>query len=137
MLFFFPPEPLSLSGDEGFWGGFMDGLQSQSTPMSDIFSLLTFIPSLAVGARRLHDIGRTGWWQISPLIAIIGLTVAAIVSIGTDSGSNLAVVVMIVSGLIMLGLFILILVWYCTDSHRHENKYGPSPKYGSQASAFD
>ncbi|MEO0731445.1 MAG: DUF805 domain-containing protein [Bacteroidota bacterium] len=29
-----------------------------------------FIPSLAVGARRLHDTGRSGWWQ---LIALTGI----------------------------------------------------------------
>ena len=37
-------------------------------PLGSIVSLgaffVTFIPSLAVTARRLHDIGRTGWWQL-------------------------------------------------------------------------
>ena len=31
---------------------------------SGLFSLVTLIPSLALGARRLHDINRTGWWQL-------------------------------------------------------------------------
>ena len=29
--------------------------------------LVTFIPSLALASRRLHDIGKSGWWQILPL----------------------------------------------------------------------
>ncbi len=29
-----------------------------------ISRLLLLIPSLAVGARRLHDIGRSGWWLL-------------------------------------------------------------------------
>jgi uncharacterized membrane protein YhaH (DUF805 family) len=29
-----------------------------------LFSFAMLLPSLAVGARRLHDIGRTGWWQL-------------------------------------------------------------------------
>nr|WP_244598285.1 DUF805 domain-containing protein [Pseudohoeflea suaedae] len=41
-------------------------------PLSTIFSLAILIPSLAVGARRLHDVGRTGWWLLLGLIPIIG-----------------------------------------------------------------
>jgi len=40
-----------------------------------IFQLAVILPSLAVGARRLHDIGRTGWWQLIALIPLIGLLV--------------------------------------------------------------
>ena len=28
------------------------------------FSIIMFLPSLAVSARRLHDTGRSGWWQM-------------------------------------------------------------------------
>ena len=27
-------------------------------------SVVTLIPSIAIGARRLHDIGRSGWWLL-------------------------------------------------------------------------
>jgi uncharacterized membrane protein YhaH (DUF805 family) len=30
------------------------------------------IPSLSVGARRLHDIGRSGWWQLLWFIPLVG-----------------------------------------------------------------
>ena len=30
------------------------------------------LPSLAVGARRLHDIDKSGWWQLVGLIPFIG-----------------------------------------------------------------
>ena len=43
-----------------------------SSILSMLFSLLTIVPSLAVGARRLHDIGRSGWWQLLGLIPILG-----------------------------------------------------------------
>ena len=33
-------------------------------------SLALLLPALAVGARRLHDIGRTGWWQLLLLTGI-------------------------------------------------------------------
>ena len=37
------------------------------------FQLL--IPGLAVGARRLHDTDRSGWWQLLVLIPLIGAIV--------------------------------------------------------------
>lgn len=42
-----------------------------------IFSLLTTLPLLAIGSRRLHDIGKSGWWQLLILtgIGIIPLTI--------------------------------------------------------------
>lgn len=57
--------------------------------LSLIFSLAIIIPSLAVGVRRLHDIGRTGWWYLIILIPILGI-IALIVfwcSRGTE-GTN-------------------------------------------------
>jgi len=29
-----------------------------------LFSLVTLLPMIAVGARRLHDTNRSGWWQL-------------------------------------------------------------------------
>ncbi len=43
--------------------------------LSSIYGLAVLLPSLAVGARRLHDIGRSGWWQLLLLIPLVGLIV--------------------------------------------------------------
>jgi len=48
------------------------GFASDFTPLSSLFSLAILIPSLAVGARRLHDTGRSGWWQLIALIPLVG-----------------------------------------------------------------
>lgn len=37
-----------------------------------LFSVVTFLPSLAVTARRLHDTNRSGWLQLLILIPLIG-----------------------------------------------------------------
>jgi len=37
-----------------------------------LYALLVFIPSFAVGVRRLHDIGKSGWMLLISLIPIIG-----------------------------------------------------------------
>jgi uncharacterized membrane protein YhaH (DUF805 family) len=39
---------------------------------SAIVGLGTFLPSIAVAARRLHDVNKSGWWQLIA-ITIIGL----------------------------------------------------------------
>ena len=45
-------------------------------PMADILSgivsLVFLIPVIAAGSRRLHDIGKSGWWQLLYIIPIIG-----------------------------------------------------------------
>ncbi len=47
-------------------------LASLSQSLANIYSLLVLIPTLAVGARRLHDIGKSGWMQLVGLIPLIG-----------------------------------------------------------------
>lgn len=46
--------------------------------LSTLFSLGTLLPSLAVGARRLHDMDKSGWWQLLWLLPIIGWIVMII-----------------------------------------------------------
>lgn len=49
----------------------------QSGPLSSAWSLITLIPGLAIGVRRLHDIDKSGWWflLIFTLIGIIPLII--------------------------------------------------------------
>lgn len=37
-----------------------------------LWSLAIIVPTIALAARRLHDIGRSGWWQLIGLIPIVG-----------------------------------------------------------------
>jgi uncharacterized membrane protein YhaH (DUF805 family) len=47
------------------------GLQT-STPVTSLAGLALCLPGWAVGVRRLHDIGRSGWWWLIGLIPIVG-----------------------------------------------------------------
>lgn len=44
-----------------------------SDSLATLAMLITFIPNLAVSVRRLHDIGRSGWWMLLVFIPIIGI----------------------------------------------------------------
>ncbi len=49
--------------------------------VDELFMLVLLLPSLAIGARRLHDTGKTGWWQLLSLIPIAGSIILIILFI--------------------------------------------------------
>lgn len=53
-----------------------------------LFSLGSLIPSLAIGARRLHDTGRSGWWQLLYLIPLIGLIIMIVFLVQDSQADN-------------------------------------------------
>jgi uncharacterized membrane protein YhaH (DUF805 family) len=61
-----------------FWWWFLftliatAALQSISYNLSAAFSIATFLPSLAVATRRLHDTDRSGWWQLLYFVPLVG-----------------------------------------------------------------
>lgn len=63
---------------------------SQSLPYGYIYLLYVlavFIPGLAVLVRRLHDVGKSGWWFLICLIPIVGW-IWILVLLFTDSNSG-------------------------------------------------
>ncbi len=54
-----------------------------------LYSLAILVPSLAVGARRLHDTNRSGWWQLIVLVPLIGIIVLVVFwAQDSDAGEN-------------------------------------------------
>jgi uncharacterized membrane protein YhaH (DUF805 family) len=43
--------------------------------LSGLYSLAVFIPGIAVSVRRLHDIGKSGWWLLIALVPFVGAIV--------------------------------------------------------------
>ena len=44
-------------------------------PLGGLWGLAVLLPSVAVGVRRLHDRGMTGWWYLLILIPFLGALV--------------------------------------------------------------
>lgn len=68
--------------------GLVDSLLGMSL-LTSIFSLVLFIPSLSFAARRLHDTGRSGWWQLLVLLPLIGAIVLLVfLVLDSEPGDN-------------------------------------------------
>lgn len=86
-----------------------------------IYYLAILIPNIAVSVRRLHDIGKSGFWYFLPVGGSV-LTMFA----NLASQSNM--VLYIVLALIALAISIVFLVWMFMDSKYGPNQYGLNPK---------
>ena len=53
-----------------------------------LFWLLTLIPNLTVGVRRLHDGNRSGWWQLLGLVPFGPLVLLYWFALEGDEGPN-------------------------------------------------
>ena len=56
-------------------------------PIYSLYALGVIIPATAVAARRLHDIGKSGWMMLWTLLPLIGF-IMLIVWLCTDSASD-------------------------------------------------
>lgn len=100
-----------------------------------IITVAMIVPNLSISARRLHDIGRTGWWIAAPvgavvaglLFVVIGLIFTAITESLSVAGvfGILSIICYVAAGIMQIVIFI----WSLFDGKPETNKYGPSPKY--------
>lgn len=63
-------------------------LSMVSQKLSGVFSLAVLLPGIAVATRRLHDVGRSGWWQLLLFIPMIGLLVLLYWVVQPSEGDN-------------------------------------------------
>jgi uncharacterized membrane protein YhaH (DUF805 family) len=50
----------------GFVGGMMG-----SAALANIYTIAVIVPSIAVGVRRMHDVGKSGWFLLVPIYNLI------------------------------------------------------------------
>lgn len=126
-------------------------------PLFQLVGLALFLPTLAVGVRRLHDTNRSGWWIIMPMVVtFVGFIVFFIV-VGTSifqmAGANgagksmseaqsLQAVMGFFGSLFLCVLlpalisYIVMLVFYVTDGTPGPNRFGQDPKGRGNAAVF-
>ena len=60
------------------------GIAIKAPAIAIVFYVAILLPSLAVGVRRLHDIGRSGWWLLFGIVPLAG-PITLLVFTCTDS----------------------------------------------------
>lgn len=54
-----------------------------------LYVLAVFLPGLAVGVRRLHDVGKSGWMMLIALIPLVGaIWLLVLMFTDSDPGDN-------------------------------------------------
>ena len=87
---------------------FVFGIFDMGETAISIYSIFIFIPSIAVSVRRLHDIGKSGWYYLVFAVSLFLMTW--------------------VSFLMMLLAFLLFLYWVCKASEQGPNRFGEQPE---------
>ena len=62
--------------------------ETQKGLLSGLFGLGTLIPGLALGARRLHDINKSGWWLLMWLICWLIIPLIVLLVWAAKHGNN-------------------------------------------------
>jgi uncharacterized membrane protein YhaH (DUF805 family) len=97
--------------------------ESVLTVVNALFGLGTFIPSLAVAVRRLHDINRSGFVVLKYCIGVAAVLV--LMPVGMFLGSFGGGLVLLAAAVICLKFLILM----ATEGDRGPNLFGSNP-YG-------
>jgi uncharacterized membrane protein YhaH (DUF805 family) len=64
-------------------------LQDKSDAISRLYSLVLIVPSIAIAVRRLHDIGKSGWWWFICFIPIVGwIWIIILLTTESNHGKN-------------------------------------------------
>ena len=95
--------------------------------------IVVLIPNIAVTFRRLHDVGRSGWWWTASFVLslIYGVCFYFIIfqlMAGNDAPIALAIST-VVANIATIIIGIMVFVFTLLDSKRGSNRYGDSPKY--------
>ena len=129
---------------------FLSGLVPAVGYLSALFGLAVVIPEFSALTRRLHDVGRSGWWVALVVLLFLGyygclayllgpniqdllnmtdpMELATTMVDSVQASPAVATAMMCCS----LGAFIVLIInviFAVIDSKWGVNKYGPSPKY--------
>ena len=92
--------------------------------LSTIVGVGYMIPYFAVGARRLHDVGKSGWLQVLPII----FQVLPIIFAWIGDFIPISEAFLIFMSVLFIGSTIYLLFLFICESEKKNNKYGPVPK---------
>lgn len=109
--------------------------------VESLLALAVLLPTLAVTVRRLHDIGKGGWWilpwviigSVSGIIMVVGAVLAfGLAFLGELFGgaglTAIGYVVLIVGLVPYAGTLLWIIAWLARQGEAGANRHGPDPR---------
>ena len=102
-----------------------------------LIGLVIIIPSLAVTSRRLHDIGKSGWYQllffITSAVAWPGFVLFLVLGFGALEEENgltatFLFLLSIVAAVVAIAVIVIFVMWFVRKGDEGPNKYGPDPR---------
>ncbi len=84
----------------------IDAESAYYDPVSTAIFLVFLLPYLAVGARRLHDIGKSGWWQLLSLPFYVPASFVDAIAL-TETTSEILLILALAGSIALLVLFAL------------------------------
>ena len=92
-----------------------------------LFSLVTTLAHFSLSARRLHDLGFSGWWQLAVYLGLPIIVFLSFIIIDINE-ANPSIIPGLIAPLVLLMYAIYLGVLLFMDGQRFTNKYGKDPK---------
>ena len=90
-----------------------------------LIGITLWIQRISLTTRRLHGIGKSGWWQL--WLILVAIAPWLIVITRLKAGSLVSQIwILLIS--INIGLAIMFVVWMTRKGDEGPNKYGPDPR---------
>ncbi len=91
---------------------------------SEIIFLALLLPGLAVSARRLHDTGKSGWWQVLPMSLFLGsLAMTALAYFDSVSDNNEKRIVIVLAALLWLASIVIMMILFFAKGQDAPNRF--------------
>ena len=68
--------------------GFVGGIIGDGGALSGLYSLAALVPGVCMVVRRLHDVGKSGWFSLIALVPFIGGLILLYFEVQPSEGAN-------------------------------------------------
>ena len=112
--------------------GIIDQISGLTSVLNVIFWAATLIPSISVGSRRLHDINKTGYWQLLWIVPIVATVIIILIGLRTDranlDGWSLYDTAIGITSVLTFIVIFLLIYYLAQQGDKGPNKYGDDPR---------
>ena len=103
-----------------------------------LYQIVIFLVSLSVTARRLHDLGWSGWWQLVLFVLPLIIIVIFMINMPTNMPSERDLAQAMFFPFLMMGIyalvaFVVMCILLFKEGQIGANKYGEDPKEEERA----